>query len=330
MPILALAGDVMLGRLVNRWLQHVPASYPWGDTLPLWKAAAWRSCNLECVLSDQGEPWPSKAFCFRSDPRNVDVLKTCGISAVSLANNHVLDYGPEALLQMVDILDRAGIGHSGAGANSCKAKEPSLSRAGGLPVALVSVTDNEPEWAASPDRPGIRYVPMECADPRAQELFEQVADLHQKGYFVVTSVHWGPNWGYQPLPEHGRFGRALIEAGADLVAGHSPHVPRGIEIYQGKPIVYSLGDFIDDYAVDPYERNDESFLLWVELDQNHATRLVLHPIVIEDFQARRAPGERALAILDLLVELSRPFGTRLRVVEDDGTCGVVPLEAKIL
>jgi poly-gamma-glutamate capsule biosynthesis protein CapA/YwtB (metallophosphatase superfamily) len=329
MPILALAGDVMLGRLVNRWLECMPVSYPWGDTLPLWRAAAWRTCNLECVISDRGEPWPEKVFCFRSDPKNVGVLKVCGIHAVSLANNHVLDYGYEALAHMLEILAQAGIGHSGAGANARKAKEPALFKQGRLAVALVSFTDNEPQWEATEERPGIRYVPMRLDDPRAQEVFHQVERLDQEGYFVVASVHWGPNWGYKPLPEHLSFGRALIEAGASLVAGHSPHVPRGIEVYRGRPIVYSLGDFVDDYAVDPYERNDQSFLLWVEVEEGRPSRLLLHPVVLRDFQARRAQGQEAAEILGLLAELSRELGTQVEVWPD-GACGEVALGAKLL
>jgi len=111
------AGDVMLGRMVNEVLQREPPEYPWGDTLTVFREVAWRFCNLECVLADSWDPGslPNKAFHFRSDAKNVAVLQAAGIDAVSLANNHTLDFGQETLAATLDVLDRAGISHSGAG-----------------------------------------------------------------------------------------------------------------------------------------------------------------------------------------------------------------------
>src|SRR5882762_11252716 len=120
---LALVGDVMLGRLVNQILTGTPPEYPWGDTLPILHQADWRFCNLECVISDWGEPWSvtPKVFHFRSDARNIAVLQTAHIDAVSLANNHTLDFEYTAMLDMLGLLDRAGIGHAGAGVNLTEA-----------------------------------------------------------------------------------------------------------------------------------------------------------------------------------------------------------------
>lgn len=100
---LLFVGDVMLGRLVNDVLRDEPPTYPWGDTWPFFREADWRACNLECVISDRGSPWTRtpKAFHFRSDAKNVAVLKAAGINAVPLANNHTLDYGHRALFDML-------------------------------------------------------------------------------------------------------------------------------------------------------------------------------------------------------------------------------------
>src|SRR3990167_6854749 len=111
---LLFVGDVMLGRLVNEKLRDAPAEYPWGDTLPILREADARICNLECALSDGGSP-ARKAFTFRSDAKNVAVLKAAGINAVTLANNHTLDYGPEALADTLGILDQEKIRYAGAG-----------------------------------------------------------------------------------------------------------------------------------------------------------------------------------------------------------------------
>jgi poly-gamma-glutamate synthesis protein (capsule biosynthesis protein) len=106
--------------------------------------------------------------------------------------------------------------------------------------------------------------------------------------FLVVSAHWGPNWGDAPPEEHNPFAQALIDAGADVIFGHSGHVIRGIEIYKDKPIMYCTGDFIDDYAVDEIQRNDLSFIFLLETDLHTIFRLLLYPTIITHFQARRA------------------------------------------
>ncbi|MCZ7662402.1 MAG: CapA family protein [Thermoleophilia bacterium] len=127
---------------------------------------------------------------------------------------------------------------------------------------------------------------------------------------LLVSAHWGPNWGYRPSPRHPPFARALIDAGADIVYGHSCHVFQGIEIYRGKPILYSTGDFVDDYAVDPKEGNDRSFIFVVDV-AGHAVRgLRLYPTTIAHMQARRARGSEAEAIAVTMIELSAELGTK--------------------
>ena len=105
---------------------------------------------------------------------------------------------------------------------------------------------------------------------------------------LIVSAHWGGNWGSDPPPEHRALARQLVDAGADVVFGHSPHIFRGVEVYRNRPIIYGAGDFIDDYAVDPAERNDFSFIFLLETDGGTPQELRLFPTVIEDFQARRA------------------------------------------
>ena len=126
---LVMLGDCMLGRMVNEVLETAPPEYPWGNTLTVLKGADWRMCNLECVTSDRGVPWSGykKAFHFRSAAKNAAVLHAAQVNAVSLANNHALDYGYEAMFEMLEILNRAGIAHSGAGVNLEGASRPAVS-----------------------------------------------------------------------------------------------------------------------------------------------------------------------------------------------------------
>src|SRR5260370_198024 len=125
---LIFVGDVMLGRLVNQVLRSNPPAYPWGDTLPQFQRADVRICNLECVISDRGIPWATtpKVFHFRSDTKNIESLKAASIDAVSLANNHVLDFGYEAFSSMMNTLKQGGIHSAVAGMTFREASHPAI------------------------------------------------------------------------------------------------------------------------------------------------------------------------------------------------------------
>jgi poly-gamma-glutamate capsule biosynthesis protein CapA/YwtB (metallophosphatase superfamily) len=308
---LLLLGDCMFGRLVNEVLESQPPAYPWGDTLPILSGADWRFCNLECVLSDRGSPWSAyfKAFHFRSAAKNIAVLATAGINAVSLANNHVLDYGYDALFQMLEILDRSGIVHSGAGANFAQASRIATSEVCGRKIGFVAFTDNEPAWEATAERAGVFYVPTNLKDPRAKHLMQIVREHRETVDFLFVSGHWGSNWGYVPPREHVRFAHALIEAGADLIFGHSSHVFRGIEFYKDRPILYGAGNFVDDYAVDRIERNDESFIYVIGIENKTLHSLRLYPTMIRRCRTVRATGTDEFRIHERMKGLCAALNT---------------------
>jgi len=308
---LLLLGDCMLGRLVNEVLENQPPGYPWGDTLPILHGADWRVCNLECVLSDQGMPWSAypKAFHFRSSAKNIVVLSTARIDAVSLANNHVLDYGYDALFDMLEILGRANIVHTGAGENLARASRLATAEVCGKKLGLLAFTNNEPPWEATPDGPGVFYVPADLGDSRAQYLLRIIREQRARVDFLLVSAHWGSNWGYTPPEEHVEFAHALIDAGVDLVFGHSSHVFRGIEFYKGRSILYGAGNFVDDYAVDPVERNDESFIYVANVEDRISRNLHLYPTLIRRCRALRATGIHELRIIEKMKDLCGAFST---------------------
>lgn len=317
---LALVGDCMLGRLVNDALESEPPEYPWGDTLPLLLAADCRICNLECVISDRGEPWSvyPKAFHFRSAAKNIAVLKTARMNAVSLANNHVLDFGYDALEEMLEILRRNGIAWSGSGRNFAEASQVAIIDIGGRKLGFLAFTDNEPDWQATSDIAGVFYVPVDLQDSRAKTLLEIVSWHRDAVDLLIVSAHWGPNWGYAPPREHVACAHALIDAGAGLIFGHSCHVFRGIEFYRGRPILYGTGNFVDDYAVDPIERNDESFVFILDMEENITRGLRLYPTLIRDFQARRANRGKGPQIAEKMQRLCRAFHTPAMWSEKEG------------
>ncbi|HVB74877.1 MAG TPA: CapA family protein [Ktedonobacteraceae bacterium] len=317
---LLLVGDVMLGRLVNDILKEQPPTYPWGDTLPLFHEADMRLCNLECALSDGGIPWSAtpKMFHFRSDAQNVETLATAHIDAVSLANNHVLDFDEEGLLHMLSTLKEAGIRYAGAGATFREASAPAIWTVKERTIGLLALTDNEPAWAATDEQPGVWYVPIALQDKRAKELFEAVRRIRAAVDVLIVSAHWGPNWGYDPPAEHIPFAHALVDAGADVVFGHSGHVVRGIELYKDKPILYCTGNFIDDYAVDEVERNDQSCVFVLEIEGAAISRLRLYPTIIRQFQARRAQHDERRVIAATMRKLCAKLHTATKWNEQEG------------
>ncbi|PVZ58409.1 CapA family protein [Arthrobacter sp. H-02-3] len=306
---IALLGDVMLGRLVNRHLATANPAYPWGDTLELLREADVRVANLECVLASGGEPEPGKIFHFRSDLKNVDSLRAAGIDVVSLANNHVLDFGADAFREMLPALDGAGILHAGAGPDLDAARRPAVRRVGGTAVGFIAFTDNQPDWEAGPSVPGVYYVPVDDAGERGAALLDLVQRTKARVQLLIVSAHWGGNWGSDAPARHQDLARDLIDAGADVVFGHSPHVFRGVGIHRNRPIIFSAGDFVDDYAVDPVERNDQSFLFVLGTEGSDPHMLRLYPTVIAGFQARRARGSAA-GIAARMQRLSQHLGTR--------------------
>ncbi len=304
----------MLGRLVNDFLENAPPEYPWGDTLPILHSADWRLCNLECVISDRGMPWSAhpKAFHFRSAAKNIAVLATARMNAVSLANNHILDYGYDALIDMLEILDQAGIVHSGAGLNYGQASRPATSEVSGLKLGLLAFTDNEPDWEATAGRPGVFYVPIDLNDSRATKLLDIIRECREVVDLLIVSAHWGSNWGYHPPHGHPIFAHALIEAGADIIFGHSSHVFRGIEFYKRRPVLYGAGNFVDDYAVDKIERNDQSLIYVIEMAGRVSRGVRLYPTLIRGCRASLAQGVYALGISEKMKELCAGFHTPTR------------------
>ncbi len=326
---IALTGDVMLGRLVDDtviWNTLLPPATVWGNVLPLLLEADLRFVNLECVISQSGQKWQpdQKAFHFRANPRAIKVLQAARIDAVTLANNHILDYGPEALLECLIFLNRAGIPHSGAGRNLRDALAPLLVEFAGHRVAVVALTDNEPAWEAAEHHPGVNHVAYDrqgLLEPYRTRLAEAISLARRQAQFVIISAHVGPNWG-APSPAMRALAHQLLDLGADLYWGHSNHTPQGIELYQGKAILYSTGDFIDDYAVDPTERNDLSFLFLLEIQDGHLRHLHLYPVRIDSCQVRIAKGRDAAHLARHMQAKCRAFGTTLVFQDHVGVMAV--------
>jgi poly-gamma-glutamate capsule biosynthesis protein CapA/YwtB (metallophosphatase superfamily) len=301
----ALAGDTMLGRGVADALAADPAA-------PL-VAPAVRECiagadvfvlNLECCISKHGTrfPDPRKRFFFRAPPVAAERLAELGVDAVTLANNHALDYGPDALLDTLAHLDSAGIAAIGAGATDVLARKPHVVRCGDLRLRIVACSDHPLTYAAGPDRPGIAYADLRSGVPDwTREALKPASDADA----VLVTPHWGPNMVAEPIRRVRRAAGALVAAGATVVAGHSAHVFHGVA---GR-VLFDLGDFLDDYAVDPKLRNDLGLLWLVEFDALGPVRTRALPLALDHCFTRAASEQEAAWIVRRLRALCAPFGT---------------------
>ncbi len=196
--------------------------------------------NNEFTYSDRGEPLNGKAYTFRANPERVAVLKELGVDVVKLANNHVYDYGKDALLDTFATLEEAGIAYMGAGRNLEEAMEPVYMEIDGKTVAFVSASraeKNKMTPQATEEKPGI----LRCYDP---ELFKQViAEADANADFVLAYVHWGTEYSYDLEEAQLTTGKEYLDAGADVIIGAHSHCLQGMEYYEGKPIIYSLGNY---------------------------------------------------------------------------------------
>jgi len=317
---IAFIGDVMLGRGVNGELpRREPESF-WGDVLPVVRQADAVIANLECAITTHRQPWSKtpKVFHFGADPKAVDVLRTANVQAVSLANNHVLDFEEQGLLDTLDHLDAAGIARAGAGRNAEEAARPAVFDVGPLRVGMISLTDNEPPFAAAADRPGTNYIEIRPDRDTLARVQRCVDDAKAAGArLVVLALHWGPNMVERP-PEHfQRFARAAIDSGVDILFGHSAHVFQAVEVYQHRLILYDTGDFLDDYAVDPDLRNDWSFVYLVDVRDGAVARLRMIPVRLKYAVVNRATGGEAGEIVSMFRRRCNGFDTPLREAEGE-------------
>ena len=228
---------------------------------------------------------------FNGDLRLLPILNQAGVDGVTLANNHILDAGAEGLEETLGHLQDAGISHVGAGADLASSREPMVFDLGGLTVGVLSYQGVPSyEWAwATEELPG-------TAPLLADVMREDVERLRPEVDFVVVMPHWGVEYVAEPEPEQVELAHALVEAGADLVVGNHAHWPKGIEVYEGKPVFYGTGNFLFDQSWS--ENTSTGIFAEVILYENRAVQARPVPFIILDrsqpnFLLRDALGERA-------------------------------------
>jgi len=309
----------MLGRSLGEGISASGPNSPFefvGQTL---SGADIAFVNLEAPLTDGGEP-ANKDFVFRGPPAGAKALADAGLDIVSLANNHMLDYGPTGLADTMSALKAEGIAYAGAGENVHAARAPSVLQKFGIRVAFLAYVSTLSDSVsgfdvsstqATEDRPGVAWLTPEtvAADVAAAKLASDV---------VVVSMHTGNEYRDAPSALQVAAAHAAIDAGAALVLGSHPHVLQGLETYKGGLIIYSLGNFVFDFDFVDYSfpglPSALSAMLRVRLTKAGVVKCDLLPLIIgeTDGRPRPASGTDADRVLERLRRLS------------DGSCGLGP------
>jgi poly-gamma-glutamate capsule biosynthesis protein CapA/YwtB (metallophosphatase superfamily) len=314
-PTVALLGDVMLGRGVAKELESRQPADLWSpEVREVAGTCDAVLCNLECCISERGSPTTriaGKPFFFRGPPAAMDSLGAIGVRAVGAANNHALDFGEEALEDTLTHIRRAGIAATGAGLGPQQARQGAIIEAGGLRLGVVSVSDHPPEYAAQEGHWGISYADLSRGAP--DWLLAELARLGKSCDATLAFLHWGPNMRASPAAWQRQLGQQLLEAGADVVAGHSAHVFHGVGWSTEGLLLYDLGDALDDYAIDKVLRNDLGVIaIWTP----GASELELVGLHLDYCRTELARGEHAEWIATRLDRACRELATRVERTEE--------------
>lgn len=298
----------------------VDFAYIWGDALTVFKQLTpdLRIINLETSVTTSNDYWENKSIHYRMNPKNVPCLTVAHIDCCTLANNHTLDWGYHGLTETVETLHASGIKTAGAGENIKQAQTPAVLNAKNCRVLIFSFgapTSGVPwEWRASEKQAGINLL-KDFSQNTLNAIKELIRQVKQQKDFVIFSIHWGSNWGYHVPVEQREFAHKLIdEAQVDLIHGHSSHHEKGIEVYNGKLILYGCGDFFNDYeGIGGYEefRSDLSLMYFVDVETSNMNFTTLHlaPTQIRRFKINYASKTDSQWLKTVLNRENRKLGT---------------------
>lgn len=304
---LAAVGDIMLDRTLGTAILNGRPEYPFANVAPILQNADLAIGNLECALGDIGQP-ADKSYTFQAPPAAAQSLALAGFDLVSLANNHALDFGPQALLQGIDLLAAQNVAAVGAGANAAAAYAPVILEVKGLRLAFLGYANVPVEgrppyfdtqsWTATATEPGFAWA-------TAEQIRADVGLIRPEVDHVIIILHSGYEYVAEVTPLQQELGHAAIEAGASMVIGHHAHILQGIEFYQGGVIVYGLANFAFTIEGPP-----ETAILQAWLDQTQVRQIALIPAFVEldmGGQPRLAEPWEAPAILQQIYALTTPL-----------------------
>ena len=290
-----LVGDILLDSTVGANIKKYGADYPFKQTADLLADADVTFGNLETSVSTRGKP-ADKQFTFRSRPETLQGLVDAGFDGVSVANNHTLDYGVTALQDTLANLDKYKLGHTGAGDNEEEAFRPYVQEVRGKKVAIIGISRVLPEgsWYAGMNKPGIAQGYL--MEPMMTYIKKAVSESD----YTIVFIHWNKETKDYPEDYARTYAKAFIDAGADAVIGAHSHCLQGIEWYKGKPVFYSLGNFI---FTSKSEKSSQSMILKLSFLDDRVGASVT-PVQIVNTQARLKDDKYNQSIIAKLNKIS--------------------------
>lgn len=297
-------GDFCLARWVAATVYSKGPRWPIEEVAPWIRSADVSLVNLECVLATRGYFFPKgeeMPHQYRGRPEMLDVLTEAGVDVATVANNHAMDYGPDALLECCELLTAAGIAPTGGGKNYRDASTPAYVKVGDLVLAFIGLDTETTMTAATETQGGVFYASGNDAIKKA--LKPVIAEANRKADLVVFTPHWGKNFTDNPSSDRVELAQWIIDQGVDAILGHSAHQLHGIEIYKGCPIVYDMGSFFFDRVTKYRFPLGAGFIL--TFDRDGFNGLTLRPAILEINRTRLAKRKEIKKIQDLVINFSK-------------------------
>jgi poly-gamma-glutamate capsule biosynthesis protein CapA/YwtB (metallophosphatase superfamily) len=315
MYTLFAAGDTMIARWMHYWYYEKGPDFMLGEVKEMVSKADIAMTNLECVVSTRGDFFDKgemRPYLYRARPEMLDILTNAGFDLVVTTNNHSMDYGPEALLEQMELLNSVGIAYVGSGRNLEEASSPTYIRVDNIIIAFIGMETSFPECAAQAQRAGVLHA--KGKENIIKELAGPVAEAKRNADIVVFTPHWGRNWTDKPTNERIELAHSIIDMGVDAILGHSSHHVHGIEVYKGKPIIYDMGSFLFDRVGQGRMRYSAGFIL--EFNQQGFYRISIYPLRLYDCRTTLAEKKDTASFCKLLVNLTRQLNTDLKLTRD--------------
>ena len=312
---LAFAGDTVLARRMNGFVEQNGPARPLAGVADILSGADLAAVNLECVVASGGEAVDKgerNPYYFRGRPETVRVLTEAGIDIASWGNNHAGDYGPEALIEGNEILRAAGLDPVGGGRDLDEAMAPVFRKVGDTVVAFIAADMTQRKVGATENRGGPHFVDERNPTLVVERVKQQVKQARQYAHLVFFMTHWGPNGAEEPGDPHRDLARRLVrEAGIDGILGSSAHQLHGLEVIDGRPIIYDAGNLLFDYNDRAWTHKTAIFML--HFDRVGVRWIEAIPVRMGYSTAQRAEGGEHAEILRRLEDLSLRLGTKLWV-----------------
>jgi len=321
-------GDVFLARQTHLSIEEYDYDWPLNNISDWIESADFNLINLECVISNKGRPCfkgEKSPYYFRARPDMINILSESGIEIITGANNHAGDYGDEALLEEMNILDQACIGYVGIGRNLSESRGCKIFKAGNITIGLIGIDMTQSTSKAKENQPGTNWLDEEDIDNAVEVVQNEVNKARRFSDIVFLTIHWGANGKSEPTENRRKLASRFIrEAEVDCILGHSAHLFQGVEIIDEKPVIYDAGNLLLDYNGEDWYH--KSLLFKLRLEKQGVTEIELLPIRLFKSHTTKANSYLSQDILTRFSQLCKKLGTDIFIQDNKGYILLKPIK----